>query len=41
MESIQRGEIEALTSLNDATAYRLLADLIGAGVTGRAERGQP
>jgi uncharacterized iron-regulated protein len=38
MESIQRGEIAAVTSLNDAAAYRLLADLIVAGVTGVPER---
>ncbi|MBC2864983.1 TetR/AcrR family transcriptional regulator [Streptomyces mexicanus] len=33
MESIQRGELGATTSLTDAEAYRLLADLIVAGVT--------
>lgn len=33
MESIQRGELAATTSLTDAEAYRLLADLIVAGVT--------
>ncbi|HWG63889.1 MAG TPA: TetR family transcriptional regulator [Streptosporangiaceae bacterium] len=38
MESIQRGEMETLTSLNDAAAYRLLADLIVAGVTGAPGR---
>jgi AcrR family transcriptional regulator len=38
MESIQRGEMETVTSLNDAAAYRLLADLIVAGVTGAPER---
>jgi AcrR family transcriptional regulator len=38
MESIQRGELEAVTSLNDAAAYRLLADLIVAGVTGSPGR---
>ncbi len=32
MASIQAGEMEASTSLNDATAYRLLADLIDASV---------
>lgn len=32
MASIQSGEMEASTSLNDATAYRLLADLIDASV---------
>lgn len=35
MSSIQSGEMEATTSLNDATAYRLLADLITAGVPGK------
>ena len=34
MEGIQRGELETMTSLNDAKAYRLLADLIVAGVSG-------
>lgn len=34
MESIQRGEMGAATSLTDAEAYRMLADLIVAGVTG-------
>ncbi len=38
MASIQRGEIEALTGLDDSRAYRALADLIVAGVTGGAER---
>ena len=38
MEAIQRGEIETMTSLNDAAAYRLLADLIVAGVTRTAAR---
>ncbi|MFJ3212612.1 TetR/AcrR family transcriptional regulator [Streptomyces flaveolus] len=33
MESIQRGELGATTSLTDAEAYRLLADLIVAGAT--------
>jgi AcrR family transcriptional regulator len=32
MESIQQGELRTLTSLDDATAYRALADLIVAGV---------
>jgi AcrR family transcriptional regulator len=32
MESIHRGEINALTSLNDSAAYGALADLIVAGV---------
>ena len=32
MSSIQSGEMEASTSLGDATAYRLLADLIDASV---------
>jgi AcrR family transcriptional regulator len=34
MESIQQGQMQALTALDDATAYRALADLIVAGVTG-------
>ena len=34
MESIQRGEMTAMTGLDGATAYRLLVDLIIAGVTG-------
>jgi AcrR family transcriptional regulator len=38
MESIQRGEMGTLTLLNDAAAYRLLADLIVAGVTGAPGR---
>ena len=33
MESIQRGEMAAMTGLSSATAYRLLADLIVARVT--------
>jgi AcrR family transcriptional regulator len=33
MESIQRGEMAAMTGLSSATAYRLLADLIVASVT--------
>jgi AcrR family transcriptional regulator len=33
MESIQRGEMAAMTGHNSATAYRLLADLIVASVT--------
>jgi AcrR family transcriptional regulator len=41
MEAIQRGDIEAMTSLHDATAYRLLADLITAGVTGAPGRNLP
>ncbi len=36
MESIQRGEMAAMTSLSSAAAYRLLADLIVARVTGSA-----
>ena len=32
MSSIQSGEMEATTSLGDATAYRLLADVIDASV---------
>ena len=36
MEAIQRGEIETTTSLNDAAAYRMLGDLIVAGVAGVA-----
>jgi AcrR family transcriptional regulator len=40
MESVQRGEMAAMTGLSGATAYRLLADLIvaavaHAGLTGR------
>lgn len=38
MSSIQSGEMEATTSLNDATAYRLLADLITAGVPGHERK---
>jgi AcrR family transcriptional regulator len=38
MESIQRGEMEAMTGLGSATAYRRLADLIVAGVTGAPEK---
>lgn len=34
MESIQRGEMQTMTSLSDAASYRLLADLIVAGVAG-------
>jgi AcrR family transcriptional regulator len=34
MESIQRGEMEAMTSVDSVAAYRMLADLIVAGVTG-------
>lgn len=34
MESIQQGQLRALTSLDDASAYRALADLIVAGVAG-------
>jgi AcrR family transcriptional regulator len=37
MESIQRGAIDAATGIKDATAYRLLADLIVAGMSGRQE----
>ena len=37
MESIQRGEMAAMTGLGSAAAYRLLADLIIAGVTGAPE----
>jgi len=37
MESIQRGETAAMTGLSSATAYRLLADLIIAGVTAAPE----
>ncbi len=36
MESIQRGEMAAMTGLSSAAAYRLLADLIVARVTGSA-----
>jgi AcrR family transcriptional regulator len=35
MESIQRGEIAAMTGLSSAAAYRLLADLILGSVAGR------
>jgi hypothetical protein len=35
IESIQQGQLRALTSLDDASAYHALADLIVAGVTGR------
>jgi AcrR family transcriptional regulator len=35
MESINRGRIEAETGLDDSAAYRALADLIVAGVSGR------
>jgi hypothetical protein len=41
MESIQRGEMAASTGLGGATAYRLLADLIIAGVTGAPEEPSP
>lgn len=34
MASVQRGEMSAMTALDDAAAYRLLADLIVAGVAG-------
>jgi AcrR family transcriptional regulator len=34
IESIQQGQLRALTSLDDAAAYRSLADLIVAGVIG-------
>jgi hypothetical protein len=34
MESIQRGEVAAMTGFSSATAYWLLADLIVAAVTG-------
>jgi len=37
MESIQRGEMELITSLNDAAAYGLRAELIVAGVAGAPE----
>lgn len=37
MESIQRGEMAAMTGLGSAAAYRSLADLIIAGVTGGPE----
>lgn len=35
MERIHRGEIEALTGLDDSAAYRALADLIVAGIESR------
>lgn len=38
MESIQRGEVSAMTGLTGATAYRLLADLIVAAVTSASVR---
>jgi AcrR family transcriptional regulator len=38
MESIQQGQMQALTALDDAAAYRALADLIVAGVTGARPR---
>jgi len=34
IESIQQGQLRTLTSLDDAAAYRALADLIVAGVAG-------
>jgi AcrR family transcriptional regulator len=37
MESIHRGQIRTLASLDDSRAYRALADLITAGVAGRSE----
>jgi AcrR family transcriptional regulator len=37
MESIQRGELAAMTGLGRSAAYRRLADLIIAGVTGAPE----
>jgi AcrR family transcriptional regulator len=39
MESIQRGEMAAMTGLSSATAYRLLADLIVARVTSTSKGG--
>lgn len=39
MQSIQRGDMKAVTALNDATAYRLLADLIVRSVTGSPDSG--
>lgn len=39
MESIQRGEMAAMTGVSSATSYRLLADLIVAAVTGASVRG--
>lgn len=38
MESIQRGEMEAMTGLDDATAYHLLADLIVKGIAAQPDR---
>lgn len=38
MEAINRGRIEAATGLDDSAAYRSLADLIVAGVSGATER---
>jgi hypothetical protein len=34
MESIQQGQMRTLTGLDDAAAYRALAELITASVTG-------
>lgn len=38
MESIHRGEVRALTGRDDAAAYRALARLVVAGVSGRSRR---
>jgi AcrR family transcriptional regulator len=40
MESIQRGEMAAMTGLSSASAYRLLADLIVTRVTSTSEDGR-
>jgi AcrR family transcriptional regulator len=37
MEAIQRGEMEAMTGLNDAASYQQLANLIVASVSGNRE----
>lgn len=41
MESIQQGQLRTLTSLDDAAAYRALADLIVAGIGGPARTVPP
>jgi AcrR family transcriptional regulator len=41
MESIQQGQMQTLTSLDDAAAYQALADLIVAGLTGATTRTAP
>lgn len=39
MESIQRGEIEAMTGVDDAAAYQLLAELVVRGITAAPQEG--